>query len=47
MICGMRRSGSTLMLAVLCSDPPAHPPQPESQVLNRIVEAKPCQSKRD
>ena len=39
MVCGMRRSGSTLMLAVLCSDPRAHPPQPDSQVLTRIVEA--------
>ncbi len=39
MICGMRRSGSTLLTAVLCSDPRAHPPQPETQILTRIVEA--------
>ena len=39
MVCGMRRSGSTLTQVLLSSDTRAHPPQPESQVLTRIVEA--------
>lgn len=38
-ICGFRRSGTTLMLAVLCSDPRANAPAAESQTLTRIVEA--------
>lgn len=38
-VCGARRAGTTLMMAVLCSDPRANPPLPEAQALTRMVEA--------
>lgn len=39
LICGARRSGTTLMMAVLCSDPRANSLMPECQILTRLVEA--------